>query len=380
MKYFRVDQFSAGKWVEQYRYQSFSPEMINRQWLITDTDLQTMVADASRFLGELNAFSHLIPDIDFFITMHVAKEAVTSSRIEGTRTHIEEAFLKEGDIHPERRDDWKEVQNYIKAINTAIRGLEKLPISSRLIRDTHKILLTDVRGEGKQPGAFRKSQNWIGGATLKDAVFIPPHHDEVPELMCDLEKFLNNNTIQIPELVRIAIAHYQFETIHPFLDGNGRIGRLLITLYLVSKQLLTKPALYLSDFFERNKILYYDNLMAARLKNNLNQWLKFFMVGVIETAKKSIGTFQSIIAIKQACEEKIMKNTGKRAKNSIALMTELYRKPIVTAQDITRLISVSLPTANTLLRDLCALHILHELTGYKRNRIFAFSEYLSLFE
>jgi len=380
MKYFRVDQFSAGKWVEQYRYQSFSPEMINRQWLITDTDLQTMVADASRFLGELNAFSHLIPDIDFFITMHVAKEAVTSSRIEGTRTNIEEAFLKEGDIHPERRDDWKEVQNYIKAINTAIRGLEKLPISSRLIRDTHKILLTDVRGEGKQPGAFRKSQNWIGGATLKDAVFIPPHHDEVPELMSDLEKFFNNNTIQIPELVRIAIAHYQFETIHPFLDGNGRIGRLLITLYLVSKQLLTKPALYLSDFFERNKILYYDNLMAARLKNNLNQWLKFFMVGVIETAKKSIGTFQSIIAIKQACEEKIMKNTGKRAKNGIALMTELYRKPIVTAQDITRLISVSLPTANTLLRDLCALHILHELTGYKRNRIFAFSEYLSLFE
>lgn len=376
----QINQFIAGEMVQQYQYRSFSPKRVNRQWLILDADLQTIVAEASRCIGELNAFSYLIPDIDFFITMHVAKEAVTSSRIEGTRTKMEEAFLREGDISPERRDDWKEVQNYIKAINAAINQLQKLPISNRLIRNTHRILLQDVRGEHRQPGAFRKSQNWIGGATLKDAVFIPPHHSEVPELMSDLEKFLNNDTIQVPELVRIAIAHYQFETIHPFLDGNGRIGRLLITLYLVSKQLLIKPALYLSDFFEHNRILYYDHLMGVRLKNDMKQWLKFFMVGVIETAQKSIDTFQSIIALRQNCEVKIMENMGKRARKCIALVNKLYRKPLVTAQDVTELVEVSLPTANTLLKEMCNLNILRELTGYKRNRIFSFSDYLSLFE
>lgn len=376
----QIEQFQAGKWVELYQYKSFSPIFINRQWLFSDPDLQTLLTDASRYLGELNAFSYQIPDIDFFIRMHVTKEAVTSSRIEGTQTKIEEAFLKEEDINPEKRNDWKEVQNYIEAMNSAILSLVTLPLSNRLICNTHKILLTSARGEYRQPGEFRKSQNWIGGASLKDAIFIPPAQNEVQELMSDLEKFLNNDQIKIPELLRIAIAHYQFETIHPFLDGNGRVGRLLITLHLVSKKLLERPALYLSDFFDRNKTLYYDNLMRVRLKNDMLQWLKFFLVGVIETAQRSIYTFQSIIALKETCEQDIIRKLGRKARKGLALMELLYRKPLVTAPEVSEWLRVSPPTANSLIQDLCKLNILNELTGYKRNRIFAFVIYLEIFK
>jgi Fic family protein len=202
--------------------------------------------------------------VDFFIRMHVSKEATSSSRIEGTQTDIGDALQKIENIDPEKRDDWQEVQNYIEAMNQAMAALAKLPLSGRLLRDTHRTLMQGVRGEHKQPGKFRLSQNWIGGSSLQDAAFVPSHHADVPDLMADLERFLNDAEHPVPELVRIGIAHYQFETIHPFLDGNGRIGRLLITLYLVSRGLLAKPTLYLSAYFEKHRQLYYDNLSRAR--------------------------------------------------------------------------------------------------------------------
>ncbi len=198
--------------------------------------------------------------------------------------------------------------------------------------------------------------------------------------MSDLEKFLNNDHIKIPELLRIAIAHYQFETIHPFLDGNGRVGRLLITLHLVSKKLLERPSLYLSDFFERNRTLYYDNLTGVRLKNDMRQWMKFFLVGVMETAKNSICTFQSILALKETCEQNIIRKLGKKARKGISFMELLYGKPLVTATDVSEWLKVSQPTANSLIQDFCNLNILRELTGYKRNRIFAFVAYLGIFK
>lgn len=271
-----IHKFKAGKYIQRLQYQSFEPYPIDKVWQVDDEMVTLLLSQADQKLGELNAFSQLIPDVDFFIKMHVLKESTKSSNIEGSHTNIDEAVQKAELINPEKRDDWLEVQNYVQAINSAIAELNHLPLSNRLLKITHKIILQDVRGTHKQPGEFRTSQNWIGGNSLMDAKFIPPHQDGVMELMADLEKFIHNEHNNLPHLIKIGILHYQFETIHPFLDGNGRIGRLLITLYLVSKGLLVKPTLYLSDFFEKNKEYYYDNLNAVRTKNDLAQWLKFF--------------------------------------------------------------------------------------------------------
>jgi len=373
-----LKDFISGKHIKQIEYKSFLPEKINHEWIISTPEVNKLLSEANRLIGELNAFSQIIPDVDFFITMHILKEATTSSRIEGTKTNMEEALIREEDINPEKRDDWAEVQNYVKAINASIEELEKLPISNRLIKNTHKIILSGVRGKHKIPGEFRTSQNWIG-ATLKDAIFIPPHHSEVLELMSDLEKFINNEENYIPHLIKIAIAHYQFETIHPFLDGNGRIGRLLITLYLVSNDVLKKPSLYLSDFFEKNKGYYYDNLMTVRLTSNLTQWVKFFLVGVIETSKESIQVFKDIITLKNNIETERLPKLGSKIENGQLLIKQLFQVPITDSKQVAELLQISASTANRLIKDLIDLNILSELTGYKRNRKFMFKEYFKIF-
>lgn len=282
----KFETFKAGRWQQRYQYKSFEPVPVNHEWRWEDPTINSLLEQATRALGELNAFSLIVPDIDLFIEMHVVKEAQTSSKIEGTRTGIDEALMTEEHIRPEKRDDWREVRNYIEAINTAINELKTLPLSNRMLKKTHAILMQGVRGEHKQPGDFRNSQNWIGGSSLNDATFIPPHHENVAELMSDLEKFWHNQEIVVPHLIRIAISHYQFETIHPFLDGNGRIGRLLIPLYLVSYGLLAKPSLYLSDFFERNRAGYYDALMQVRVSNNLAHWVRFFLMALLKPQQK----------------------------------------------------------------------------------------------
>lgn len=373
-----IKNFKAGNFVQQYEYKSFSPNPVNLEWIISDPTLNILLGEANRKIGELNAFSQLIPDVDFFIMMHVAKEATKSSRIEGTQTSFEEAFVEEENVLPERRDDWQEVQNYIAAMNRAIKELDKLPLSNRLLKQTHKTLLKSVRGRERSPGEFRRSQNWIG-ATLKDAVYIPPSHEEVPNLMSDLEKFLNNESIRVPHLIKIAIAHYQFETIHPFLDGNGRLGRLLITLYLVSNEILKKPTLYLSDFFERNKPHYYDNLTMVRTHNNFTQWIRFFLAGVLETATNSINTFNSIIKLKETIEGEKLLSLGLKQVKAKRILNDLYSRPITTAARVGNLLQVSPATANRFIKDFVNLGILKEDTGFKRNRIFVFSEYLNLF-
>jgi len=312
--------------------------------------------------------------------MHVTKEAVISSRIEGTQTKMDEALLDEEDISPERKNDWKEVNNYINALNQAIKELDTLPISSRLIKKTHQVLLQSVRGEHKQPGEYRISQNWIGGNTLADAVFIPPHHQYVPELMGDLEKFLHNEDIKVPTLIKIAIAHYQFETIHPFLDGNGRIGRLLITLYLVDQKILAKPLLYLSSFFESNKTLYYDNLTFVRTKNDMKQWLKYFLVGIAETSENATQTLSNILELKASLENSISTNFGKRASNANVLLQYLFKKPLVNVNQVKVLTHSTYKTANDLIKEFVNAGILNEMTGQDRNRIFVFSDYLKLFK
>ncbi|CAA6605986.1 putative Fic/DOC [Rhodospirillaceae bacterium LM-1] len=374
----KFETFQAGHWQPRYQYKSFEPILVNQEWTWEDPAINTLLEAANRALGELNAFSLIVPDIDLFIQMHVVKEAQSSSRIEGTQTGIDEALMPEEHIQPEKRDDWREVRNYIKAINSAIIDLSTLPLSNRLLKETHAILMQGVRGEHKQPGEFRISQNWIGGSSLADAAFIPPHQDSVEELMGDLEKFLHNDAITVPHLVRLAICHYQFETIHPFLDGNGRIGRLLVPLYLVSNGLLAKPSLYLSDFFERNRASYYDALMRVRVSNDIIHWVRFFLKGMAETATKGREVFRQVLSLRTEVETAIL-GLGKRTPNARQALNYLYNQPMVSASDIERALGVTTKTANDLIRDFIRLGILVEVTGQRRWRTYVFDRYLTLF-
>ncbi len=372
-----MNSFESGNKINQGYYKSFEPNLINKDWQITDMQIFALLSKADRHLGRLDMYSEYV-NLDLYVSMHIAKEATQSSKIEGTQTNIEDAFLSKEDVAYEKRDDWEEVQNYIAAMNEAVKMLHTLPFSSRLIRQTHKILLQGVRGEYKLPGAYRTSQNWIGGATINDAVFIPPNHNSINDLMSDIEKFANDELNQLPDLLKIAIIHYQFETIHPFLDGNGRVGRLLITLYLVSKGILKQPILYLSDFFEKNRTLYYDNLMRVRTHNDLSQWLKFFLTGIIETAQKGVKTFDGILQLQKNTDDKIKTLKGRSADAKL-LIEYLYKKPIINATTVAEVIDKSAASAYKLLRDFETLNILDEITGLERRRLYVFTEYLDLF-
>ena len=376
-----LENYKSGNLIKSIAgYKYFLPTKINEEWIWQDQQIGKLLEKAAIKLGELNSFSILVPNIDLFIQLHISKEAVISSRIEGTKTEIDESFLSESEILPERRNDWKEVANYTKAINQAILDLQNLPISSRLIKETHKVLLNSVRGQEKQPGKFRASQNWIGGSSPSDAVFVPPSFEHVEELMSDLEKFIHNDEINVPDLIRIALVHYQFETIHPFLDGNGRIGRLLITLFLVDKKILTKPLLYLSAYFEENKGLYYDNLTFVRTKNDMKQWLKYFLVGIEKTATKSAETLSKVLILKSDLEKMINKNFGKKSPSAITLLNHLFEKPSLYVKEAQEIAKLSYKSANDLVDDFVKAEILEEITGQSRNRIFVFRKYFDLFK
>ena len=369
--------FKSGLYQNQGYYKSFQPTLINRGWVINDMKLIKLLSLADRQLGRLDMYSEYV-NVDLFTQMHIAKEATQSSKIEGTQTNMEEVFLKKEDVSSEKRDDWEEVQNYIQAMNHAVHLLQKLPFSSRLIKQTHKILLQGVRGNHKLPGEYRISQNWIGGASINDAVFIPPIHNTVNDLISDIEKFANDLENPMPDLLKIALIHYQFETIHPFLDGNGRVGRLLITLYLVNKGILKRPILYLSDFFEQHRSLYYDNLMRVRTHNDINQWFKFFLTGIIETSKKGVETFNSIMHLSKSTEEKITK-LGARSSDAHKIVNYLYSNPVIDAQKIGEIIEKNPQSAYQLINKLENLKILKEITGSQRNRLYIFDDYLEIF-
>ena len=375
-----LEKYSAGHFEKGFGYEFFVPTSINSEWSWKTSKINNLLEKAAVKLGELNSFARLIPNIDLFIQLHVTKEAVISSRIEGTQTNMDEALLPVEEIQPERKNDWQEVNNYVDALNMAVSDLQRLPVSSRLLKKTHKILLESVRGENKHPGEFRSSQNWIGGSSLTDAVFVPPQHQLVDSMMGDLENFLNNERIDVPTLIRIAIAHYQFETIHPFLDGNGRIGRLLITLYLVSERILDKPLLYLSQYFENNKALYYDNLTRVRTHGDMLQWIKYFLVGVEQTATKAVDTLSKIIRLKETMESDINLTFGRRSNSALVLLNSLFQNPVTTIDKASKICELSYKAANDLVRLMQDREFLKELTGQSRNRIFILDPYLKAFE
>ena len=375
-----IKDFIAGSVVSQPTgYKSFLPETINHSFTWDEPSINILLEKATLQLGALNSFSQFVPDIDLFIRMHVVKEATISSRIEGTQTKIEEAIVKKTELNPEKRNDWQEVNNYVKAMNHAMQRMDKLPLSSRLLKESHKILLDNVRGEHKLPGEFRYSQNWIGGASINDAVFVPPPFHAVDTLMGDLENFIHSEEVAVPHLIKIAIAHYQFETIHPFLDGNGRIGRLMITLYLISNKIIEKPILYLSDFFEKHKSLYYDNLTTVRTRNDLTQWIKFFLEAINQTSEIAAKSLKQIMQLRHDCQGNRIIKLGKKVPNAKKLLDHLFTQPVLNAQDVAGLLNVSQVSAYKIITDFIAAGILKETTGFKRNRYFVFKEYLDIF-
>ncbi len=371
------NKFKAGVLKKQYDYKSFLPNIINKEFSWEDPEINLLLEKANLELGKLESFSNLIPDIDFFISMHIQKEAIESSKIEWTKTEFDDLFLEQ-DLKWEQKNDLIEVKNYIKALNYWIKTLNELPLSFRLFSEIHKILLSGARWERKTPWEIRKSQNWIWWSNLKTAFFIPPHIEDLPNLIKDFELFIHNKSLKIPELIKIAIAHYQFETIHPYLDWNGRIWRLLITLYFIERKILTKPVLYLSDYLEKNKWWYYDALTMVRNWNNIEHWVKFFLNWIIETCYKSIDTLNKNLKFKKETEEKIL-SMWIRAEKAAILLKWLFSKPVISSALVVEKIWVSSTTANSFIDDFIKLWILIEITGLKKNKMYVFENYIKLF-
>lgn len=371
--------YTSGCLRQRIDYKSFEPTLLNRSWNLSSSHLIESLSKADRQLGRLDMFSEYVPDLELFIQMHVVKEATQSSKIEDTKTEIEEVFLLKEEIAPERRDDWQEVNNYITAMRESIAALDVLPFSNRLLCEAHSQLMQGVRGESKTPGEYRRSQNWIGGSNPSNARFVPPFHENILELMGDMELFAHNRDLHLPPLLKIALMHYQFETIHPFLDGNGRIGRLMIPLYLISEGILKQPVLYISDFLERNRDEYYQRLTRVRMENAMEDWLIFFLDGVTETAAKGVETFDQILQFQRHWEDQI-RGWKSQSGSALLLLNALFCNPVVTAARATAATKVSPPTTYKLLERFCNAGLLREVTGAKRNRLFYFQPYLDLFK
>lgn len=375
----KLEEYKSGEYIKMNGYKAFIPSKINYNWGWDDTKLDKLLAEANRQIGELNAYSLLIPNVDLYIKMHVKIEANKSSRIEGTRTTVEEDLLDVADINPEKRDDWEEVQNYVKATNYGVERIkEGFPVCTRLIREIHEILMQGVRGEHKTPGEFRTSQNWIGGSMPSTAVYVPPPHTEIAECLTDFEKFINNEEIDTPDLIKIAILHYQFESIHPLLDGNGRIGRLLIPLYIQSKGMLDKSCLYISNYIERNKDTYYDMLTRVRTHNDMIEWIKFFLEAVIETSKTAKDKFRKVVELTMEMD-KIIINLPVKAENVKKVIDVLYNEPIINRKKLIEITNIKASTLKDTINVLLKNNIIVETTGYSRNQVFAFQNYIDLF-
>ncbi len=361
----------------ELQYKSFLPKQLPPNPPIEiDEETAALLSKANRSIGILEGLSRQIPNIGLFVSMYVRKEALLSSQIEGTQATLDD-ILDPG-VEENTNIHVADVINYIKASQYALNRLNDLPLCNRLIKETHRILMEGVRGEEKYPGQFRRTQNWIGraGGALKDALFIPPHPVDMIESMSDMEKFINDEDNMEP-LIKIALIHYQFETIHPFLDGNGRIGRLLITLFLMDQKLLSRETLYISYYLKRNRIEYYDRLMEVRTKGNFEQWVKFFLRAVNESAEDAIQAIEKLVRLHDK-NEKIVKSTGKAAKTVIKVFNYLEKSPIIDIKKTSEELGISFNAASNAVSILINSDILKQIENVRRNRVFAYEEYLQI--
>lgn len=361
----------------QSDYECFVPHDLKHLKLNIDVELQSLINKANLLLGKLDGMATILSDIDLFVSMYVQKEAVISSQIEGTQASLIDVLQK--DRKQEKINETAEIINYVKAANYAFNRLKKLPLCMRLIKETHSILLSDVRGSEKLPGELRRSQNWIGypGCTLSTASFVPPAPTEMENALSDLEKYIHEESL-ISKLVKIALIHYQFETIHPFLDGNGRIGRLLIVLFLKEQGLIEYPVLYLSYFFKKNRTIYYELLNNVHAKGEFEEWVSFFIKGICEVSEDAISSIKKIIKLKKSDIEKIRRITKGNVSNLLLVYDYLLKHPILEAKDICNFLSLSKPTANNLLETLTELGILELLEDKKRYKQYIYKEYVDI--
>ena len=358
-------------------YQSFVPSPLPPTPPIEiSEDILEQLIKANSQLAILESVATRIPDVDLFVSMYVRKEALMSSQIEGTQATLEDVL--DPLIEDNTNRNVADVVNYIKATEYAIRRLHELPLCNRLLKETHAILMEGVRGQEKNPGEFRCSQNWIGGkgSTLRNAKYIPPSPDDMTEAMSDLEKYINADD-RLDGLIRAALIHYQFETIHPFLDGNGRIGRLLITLFLMEKKILTTPALYISYFLKKNRVEYYDRMTEVRSKGNYEQWVKFFLQALAESAKDAIAAIDELTALHDKNVD-LVAGMGRASKNAMLVFRYLEANPIIEIGKTAEALGITFGTASNVVERLSSAGILEQTTTGRRNRTFAYKDYLAI--
>jgi Fic family protein len=373
----------AGKYVRQpTNYRAFVPAPLppSSPPLNASGKLQCLLNDAAIELGRLDGLTVNLPNPDLFLSMYVRKEALLSSQIEGTQASLDDVLEYEvASQHRERPSDAAEVVRYVAAMNYGLQRLKRLPLSLRLIREIHRELMKDGRGSNRMPGEFRTSQNWIGpqGSTIATASFVPPPPHEMQAALGELEKFLHSD-VEIPLLIKCALVHAQFETIHPFLDGNGRIGRLLITFLLCHNAAMSRPLLYLSYFFKANREEYYNRLNAVRLQGEWEEWVQFFLRGVSEVAKQATETARKILTLRQQHQALIHRELPRGATNALRLLDQLYSRPYAGANEVISAIQVSQPTANALLAKLEKAGLLQEVTKQAWGRFYAYRPYLDL--
>jgi Fic family protein len=372
---------SGGRFVKQEGgYRAFIPESLPPTPPIEySKQIQSILSEADRALGRLDGIITVLPNPNLFLAMFVKKEALLSSQIEGTQASLEGVLEFEAGMLPEENiNEIKEVVNYVKALNYGVERLQDFPFSLRLIKEIHRILISGTRGKLKTPGEFRKSQNWIGppGASLNEATYVPPPPDKILSFMSNLEKYFYSKD-KNPPLIKSAVIHSQFETIHPFLDGNGRIGRLLIVFFLLWKKALKKPILYISFYFKKNRKEYYNKLMEVRNTGVWNSWLEFFLRGVIETAEEATETAREIIALKDGIIKKLYENSISSI-YAVRIIDLLFEKPLISTSEISKKIKITKQTANTIINKFEKIGILKEITGKKRYKKFQFADYVNI--